>query len=125
METSSSCAPVVLNAHQGEITCLALNRQGTLLASASSKGTLIRIWDTVRKTKIAELRRGSDPATLYWYVIFHRVCCYININILYYFNMNLMIDQLCNKICYISINLLIDVILTSIGHYTNLLLLIP
>ncbi|VVC26648.1 WD40/YVTN repeat-like-containing domain,WD40-repeat-containing domain,WD40 repeat [Cinara cedri] len=61
----SSTAPVILNAHQGEISCLALNQQGTLLASASTKGTLIRIWDTIRKTKIAELRRGSDPATLY------------------------------------------------------------
>ncbi|XP_050437315.1 WD repeat domain phosphoinositide-interacting protein 4-like [Adelges cooleyi] len=65
LETSSSSAPITLNAHQGEITCLAVNQQGTLVASASSKGTLIRIWDTVRKTKVAELRRGSDPATLY------------------------------------------------------------
>lgn len=85
MEATSSSAPIILNAHQGEITCLALNRPGTLLASASSKGTLIRIWDTVRKTKIVELRRGSDPATLYWYVVSHHLCC-ININILYYFN---------------------------------------
>lgn len=69
MNETSSSAPVILNAHQGEITCLALNQQGTLLASASSKGTLIRIWDTIRKTKVVELRRGSDPATLYWYVI--------------------------------------------------------
>lgn len=68
MESSSSSAPVTLNAHQGEITCLAVNQQGTLVASASSKGTLIRIWDTIRKAKVAELRRGSDPATLYWYV---------------------------------------------------------
>lgn len=69
MNEASSSAPVILNAHQGEITCLALNKQGTLVASASSKGTLIRIWDTIRKTRIVELRRGSDPATLYWYVI--------------------------------------------------------
>lgn len=69
MNEASSSAPVILNAHQGEITCLALNKQGTLVASASSKGTLIRIWDTIRKTRVVELRRGSDPATLYWYVI--------------------------------------------------------
>jgi len=70
LETTSSSAPAILNAHQGEISCLAINRLGTLIASASSKGTLIRIWDTCHKVKVAELRRGSDTATLYWYVIF-------------------------------------------------------
>lgn len=67
LEATSSSAPAILNAHQGEITCLAINPLGTLIASASSKGTLIRIWDTSHKVKVAELRRGSDTATLYWY----------------------------------------------------------
>jgi WD40 repeat protein len=65
LEATSSSAPAILNAHQGEISCLAINRLGTLIASASSKGTLIRIWDTCHKIKVAELRRGSDTATLY------------------------------------------------------------
>lgn len=65
---TSTSTPKIIKAHQGEITCLALNSHGTLIASASSKGTLIRIWDTTRKTKVVELRRGSDPATLYWYI---------------------------------------------------------
>lgn len=70
MNNTSSSAPIILNAHQGEITCLAMNQQGTLVSSASSKGTLIRIWDTIRKTKVVEFRRGSDPATLYWLVLY-------------------------------------------------------
>ncbi|KAL5233997.1 hypothetical protein ACI65C_001407 [Semiaphis heraclei] len=65
LEATSSSAPAILNAHQGEISCLAINPLGTLIASASSKGTLIRIWDTCHKVKVAELRRGSDTATLY------------------------------------------------------------
>ncbi len=32
-------------------------------------GTLIRVWDTIKRTLLVELRRGSDPATLYWYKI--------------------------------------------------------
>ncbi|XP_049765222.1 WD repeat domain phosphoinositide-interacting protein 4-like [Schistocerca serialis cubense] len=64
-EAGSSSAPVTVNAHRGALACLALNQQGTLIATASEKGTLIRVWDTVRRTLAVELRRGSDPATLY------------------------------------------------------------
>uniref|UniRef100_A0A8C9GQJ4 WD repeat-containing protein 45 n=1 Tax=Piliocolobus tephrosceles TaxID=591936 RepID=A0A8C9GQJ4_9PRIM len=38
---------------------------GTVVASASQKGTLIRLFDTQSKEKLVELRRGTDPATLY------------------------------------------------------------
>ena len=62
---SRSCAPITLSAHQSEIACLALNNQGTLIATASAKGTLIRVFDTWRKQQLVELRRGADPATLY------------------------------------------------------------
>ena len=66
-ELGISSAPQTISAHQGEVACLALNSQGTLVATASDKGTLIRVWDTVKRTLLVELRRGSDPATLYWY----------------------------------------------------------
>ena len=39
--------------------------QGSMIASASVKGTLIRIWDTVRRIMLVELRRGSDNAVIY------------------------------------------------------------
>ncbi|XP_066998614.1 WD repeat domain phosphoinositide-interacting protein 4 [Anabrus simplex] len=64
-EAGISSAPVTINAHQGELACLAVNQQGTLVATASNKGTLIRVWDTLRRSLSAELRRGCDPATLY------------------------------------------------------------
>uniref|UniRef100_S4RER8 WD repeat domain 45 n=1 Tax=Petromyzon marinus TaxID=7757 RepID=S4RER8_PETMA len=61
----TSSAPFTINAHQGEIACIALNQPGSLVASASKKGTLIRLFDTQSKVKLVELRRGADPATLY------------------------------------------------------------
>lgn len=33
------------------------------------QGTLIRVFDIVKKYQIVELRRGADPATLYWWVL--------------------------------------------------------
>ncbi|KAI9526191.1 WD repeat domain phosphoinositide-interacting protein 4 [Dissostichus eleginoides] len=51
--------------HQSEIACVALNQPGSVAASASRKGTLIRLFDTTTRDKLVELRRGTDPATLY------------------------------------------------------------
>lgn len=39
-----------------------------MIATASVQGTLIRVWDSVRRSLLVELRRGADPATLYWSV---------------------------------------------------------
>jgi len=60
-----SSSPGTIHAHQGELACLAMNSKGTLIATASDKGTLIRVWDAAKKEILNELRRGSDPATLY------------------------------------------------------------
>lgn len=62
----TSSAPFTINAHQSEVACVSLNQPGTVVASASQKGTLIRLFDTQSKEKLVELRRGTDPATLYW-----------------------------------------------------------
>lgn len=67
-EIGISNAPVWIAAHQNELGCIALNQQGTRLATASQKGTLIRVWDTLTRNQVVELRRGSDVATLYWWV---------------------------------------------------------
>ena len=36
-EPGTSTSPVTINAHQGEIACVAVNQQGKLVATASSK----------------------------------------------------------------------------------------
>lgn len=64
-ESRISSAPVTINAHQNELGCVAINQTGSMIASSSVKGTLIRIWDSRTRVMLVELRRGSDQATLY------------------------------------------------------------
>ncbi|KAG1371237.1 putative Autophagy-related protein 18a [Cocos nucifera] len=52
-------------AHDSRIACFALSQDGRLIATASTKGTLIRIFSTVDGTLLQELRRGADRAEIY------------------------------------------------------------
>lgn len=69
--TGSSSTPITINAHQSEITCLAINQRGTMVATVSIKGTLIRVWDTLKRHLLHELRRGSITSPcLNWLFIY-------------------------------------------------------
>ncbi|XP_017969699.1 PREDICTED: autophagy-related protein 18a [Theobroma cacao] len=52
-------------AHDSRIACFALAQDGQLLATASTKGTLVRIFNTVDGTLLQEVRRGADRAEIY------------------------------------------------------------
>ncbi|KAG0602828.1 hypothetical protein M758_10G044400 [Ceratodon purpureus] len=54
-----------VQAHDSSLACLALSQDGQLLATASNKGTLIRIFSTVDGSKLQELRRGAERAEIY------------------------------------------------------------
>lgn len=54
-----------ISAHNGALACLSLSIDGKRLATASEKGTLIRVWNTADGMLLQELRRGSDPAVIY------------------------------------------------------------
>ncbi|KAL6214844.1 hypothetical protein ACLB2K_014276 [Fragaria x ananassa] len=52
-------------AHDSRLACFALTPDGHLLATASSKGTLIRIFNTLDGSLLQEVRRGADRAEIY------------------------------------------------------------
>jgi len=60
----------VIPAHFSELSALDVNPSGTLIASASRKGTLIRIFSADGGNWLQELRRGTSEATIYD-LIFH------------------------------------------------------
>lgn len=55
----------IVKAHKTELASISLNSNGTLFATASTKGTIIRIFNTITGNKIHEFRRGSYSALIH------------------------------------------------------------
>ncbi|CCH60987.1 hypothetical protein TBLA_0D04920 [Henningerozyma blattae CBS 6284] len=56
---------MVIEAHKGEIAALTLSNDGKLLATASKKGTIIRVFSTDSGSKLYQFRRGTYPTQIY------------------------------------------------------------
>ncbi|XP_024017722.1 autophagy-related protein 18a [Morus notabilis] len=54
-----------IEAHASDIACLGLTQDGRFLATASTKGTLVRIFRTADGTLLQEVRRGVDRAAIH------------------------------------------------------------
>ncbi|KAL8930972.1 MAG: hypothetical protein Q9208_000073 [Pyrenodesmia sp. 3 TL-2023] len=55
----------VAAAHRSPLSCISLNNTGTLLATASDKGTIIRVFAVPSAKKLYQFRRGSMPSRIY------------------------------------------------------------
>lgn len=55
----------VVPAHKSPLSSLALNSAGTLLATASDKGTVIRVFSVPEAQKLYQFRRGTYPSKIY------------------------------------------------------------
>jgi WD40 repeat protein len=53
-----------MEAHEGSLRGLALTADGSKLATASTKGTVIRVWDVATAVCLQEFRRGVERATI-------------------------------------------------------------
>lgn len=53
-----------MEAHEGSLRALALTADGALLATASEKGTVIRVWNVANSQCLHEFRRGVERAVI-------------------------------------------------------------
>ncbi|KAJ7047486.1 SVP1-like protein 2 [Mycena alexandri] len=55
----------IIAAHETALTTLSVPPSGRLLATTSSRGTLVRTWDTISGKLVREFRRGTDKAEIF------------------------------------------------------------
>ncbi|KAJ3785578.1 WD40 repeat-like protein [Lentinula aff. detonsa] len=55
----------VIQAHKAPISFLSINSTGTLLATSSDKGTVIRVWSIPGAEKLYQFRRGTRETKIY------------------------------------------------------------
>lgn len=63
--TRSLTVANVIQAHKSPISFLSINSTGTMLATASDKGTVIRVWSIPGAEKLYQFRRGTREARIY------------------------------------------------------------
>lgn len=55
----------VIEAHKSPLSAVAFNSDGTLLATASDKGTVVRVFSVPTATKLYQFRRGTYPSQIF------------------------------------------------------------
>lgn len=55
----------IIVAHTSALSALSVTPSGSLLATTSKQGTLVRVWDPTSSHLVKELRRGTDTAEIF------------------------------------------------------------
>mmetsp|Transcript_122491 Transcript_122491/g.357662 ORF Transcript_122491/g.357662 Transcript_122491/m.357662 type:complete len:427 (-) Transcript_122491:259-1539(-) len=55
----------IIAAHESAIAAMTMDSTGTRLATASDKGTILRVYETASGARLQELRRGADRAEIH------------------------------------------------------------
>lgn len=55
----------VIEAHKSTLAAMSLSSDGSLLATASDKGTIVRVFSVATGTKLYQFRRGTYPTKVY------------------------------------------------------------
>ncbi|KAF7301372.1 WD-REPEATS-REGION domain-containing protein [Mycena indigotica] len=80
----------IIAAHTTALTTLSVPPSGRLLATTSSRGTLVRVWDAVSGKLVREFRRGTDKADIFG-VAFrpdeHELCVWSDKGTVHIFNL--------------------------------------
>jgi len=63
-QATAKTTAVNISAHKTEITCIGMSVDGTLVATASTKGTLIRVFNTKTGALEREFRRGTQATAI-------------------------------------------------------------
>ncbi|THH20306.1 hypothetical protein EW146_g1019 [Bondarzewia mesenterica] len=63
--TKSLTVTQLIRAHKSPLSALALNSTGTMLATSSEKGTVIRVWSVPGAEKLYQFRRGTRETRIY------------------------------------------------------------
>ncbi|KAJ1928319.1 Phosphatidylinositol 3,5-bisphosphate-binding protein [Tieghemiomyces parasiticus] len=87
----------IITAHTTRLSCLAINAEGTKLASASEKGTLVRVFHAGSGKLLNELRRGVDRAEIYSIAFSHdstRLCVSSDKGTIHIFNLEIGAPEL-------------------------------
>ncbi|KAI5966501.1 UBP6 [Candida pseudojiufengensis] len=56
---------MAISAHKNDIAAMAFSNDGSLISTASHKGTIVRVFDTNTGIKLFQFRRGSYPTKIY------------------------------------------------------------
>lgn len=64
IEELQQLKPIVFEAHSNDLAYAALSFDGKLVATASQKGTVIRVFDTTTRDCAFVFRRGTEPARI-------------------------------------------------------------